>query len=124
MSFYQLSFGALFITILLFFKGEFTADFFQLNGNDWWFLFILASICTAYAFTVSVKVMKVLSPYTVMLSINLEPVYGIILALLIFGDKERMPANFYLGAVIVLLSVILNGIIKNRNRLFKRLQKK
>lgn len=124
MSFYQLTFGALFITILLFFKGEFSTDFFQLKGNDWWFLFILASICTAYAFTVSVKVMKVLSPYTVMLSINLEPVYGIILALLIFGDKERMPTDFYLGAIIVLFSVILNGIIKNKNRLFKTLQKK
>ena len=123
-SFYQLLFGTLFITILLFVTGKFSIGFFRLSFNDWMYLIILGSICTAYAFSASVKVMKVLSPYTVMLSINLEPIYGIILALIIFGDKEKMSSEFYYGALIILLSVVLNGIIKNRKQLISRFQKK
>ncbi len=123
-SFYQLLFGTLFITILLFVTGEFSIGFFRLSFNDWMYLIILGSICTAYAFSASVKVMKVLSPYTVMLSINLEPIYGIILALIIFGDKEKMSSEFYYGALIILLSVVLNGLIKNRKQLISRFQKK
>ena len=124
MSFYQLFFGVVFITVLLGLKGEFTAPFFQLSSNDWIYLVILGSICTAYAFAASVKVMKVLSPFTVMLSINLEPVYGIILALLVFPEKEKMPPNFYYGALIILFAVVLNGIVINRKKLFTRFQKK
>ena len=59
--------------------------------------------------------MKYLSPYTVMLTINLEPIYAIVLALFIFGDKEQMSNTFYLGAFIVLFVVLLNGVIKNRS---------
>jgi drug/metabolite transporter (DMT)-like permease len=58
--------------------------------------------------------MKFLSPYTVMLTINLEPIYGIILAVLWFKDKEQMSPEFYIGAVIILITVIINGIIKSR----------
>ncbi|OIQ39427.1 MAG: EamA family transporter [Bacteroidetes bacterium MedPE-SWsnd-G1] len=123
-SFYQLFFGTLFITLLLFFTNQFSGDFFKVSTNDWIYLIILGSVCTAYAFSSSVKVMKVLSPYTVMLSINLEPIYGIILALIIFGDSEKMSPKFYIGALIILLSVILNGLVKNRKQLLKRIQKK
>ncbi len=56
--------------------------------------------------------MKFLSPYTVMLTINLEPIYGIILAVIVFHDKEKMSIEFYIGALIILATVILNGIIK------------
>jgi drug/metabolite transporter (DMT)-like permease len=82
-------------------------------------LLILSSICTAYAFIASVGIMKFLSPYTVMLTINLEPVYGIILALLIFNDKEKMSFEFYIGALIILSTVILNGILKNKKTIKK-----
>lgn len=123
MSFYQLLFGVVFITVLLGLKGKFVISFFQISSNDWMYLLILGSVCTAYAFAASVKVMKVLSPFTVMLSINLEPVYGIILALLVFPEKEKMPPNFYYGALIILFAVVLNGILINRKKLFKRLKK-
>jgi drug/metabolite transporter (DMT)-like permease len=72
----------------------------------------LSSLCTAYAFIASVKVMRFLSPYTVMLTINLEPIYGIILAVLVFQEKEKMNPQFYLGALIILVTVISNGIVK------------
>ncbi|MEN8702959.1 MAG: EamA family transporter, partial [Polaribacter sp.] len=81
---------------------------------DWFYLFVLSSVCTAYAFIASVKIMKYISPYTLMLTINLEPIYAIILALFIFGDKEKMHPEFYFGAVIVLGVVLLNGILKNK----------
>jgi drug/metabolite transporter (DMT)-like permease len=73
-------------------------------------------VCTAYAFAASIDLMKHLSPYTIMLSINLEPIYGILLALLIFGEKELMGRQFYLGALIILAIVLLNSILKIRKR--------
>ena len=111
-SFYEITFGSLCITIYLALSGSFNATFFQLSLSDWTFLLILASFCTAYAFIASVHVMKWISPYTVMLTINLEPVYGIVLALLILGDSENMSPQFYYGAALILVTVIINGIIK------------
>jgi drug/metabolite transporter (DMT)-like permease len=111
-SFYELLFGVLGISIYLAFSGKFTAAFFTVSTHDWFYLFILASACTAYAFIASVHVMKWISPYTVMLTINMEPVYGIILALIVLGDSEHMNPQFYYGAVIILVTVIANGIIK------------
>src|SRR5690606_32477399 len=111
-SFYELLFGVIGISIFLAFSGGFDREFFILSSEDWIFLAILASACTAYAFIASIHVMKWISPYTVMLTINMEPVYGIILALLILGDSEKMGSQFYYGAIIILLTVISNGIIK------------
>ena len=112
-SLYELSSGVFFLSIYLFFAGSFTPAFFALSINDLIWLFLLSSICTAYAFSASVKVMKFLSPFTVMLTINLEPIYGIILALLIFKDGEEMSPLFYVGALIILATVIANGIVKS-----------
>ena len=123
-SFYQLFFGVVFISIYLLFTNSFSVIFFQISASDWMYLIVLSSICTAYAFIASVQVMKYLSPYTVMLTINLEPIYAIVLALFIFGDKEQMSSTFYLGAFIVLFVVLLNGIIKNRGILKEKFQQK
>lgn len=112
-SFYEFLAGAFFITVYFLFQGKFTVDFFILTFNNWVLLLILASICTAYAFTASVKVMEKLTPYTVMLTTNLEPVYGIVLAYFILGGKEKMSFEFYIGAIIIVITVILNGVIKH-----------
>ena len=116
-SFYQLGFGTLGVIIFLFFQNAFTVEFFNLPIIDWVYLFVLSSVCTAFAFIMSVKIMKYLSPYTVMLTINLEPIYAIILALIIFGEKEQMNFEFYIGAMIVFTVVLANGIIKNRDQI-------
>ncbi|MFD1293735.1 DMT family transporter [Lutibacter holmesii] len=113
-SLYQLLFGVAFITVYVLATTGFTVEDFRLTSLDFFYLFILSSICTAYAFVVSVKVMKHLTPYTVMLTINLEPIYAIVLALLIFGEKEKMSPQFYFGALIILVTVIANGILKNK----------
>ncbi len=112
-TFYEFLSGFLFISLYFVFQGKFTFDFFVLTSNNWVLLFILASICTAYAFTASVRVMRKLTPYTVMLTTNLEPVYGIVLAYFIIGGKEKMSMEFYIGALIIVITVILNGVIKH-----------
>jgi drug/metabolite transporter (DMT)-like permease len=111
-SFYELLGGVLFFSVFLFFTGSFTEKFFEISNSDWFHLIILSTFCTAYAFIASVKVMKFLSPYTVMLTINLEPIYGIILAVIVFKETEKMSVNFYIGALIILSTVILNGVLK------------
>lgn len=115
-SFYEILGGVLFLSIYLALTQSFTQSFFQISWNDFKWLLVLSSICTAYAFIASVGVMKYLSPYTVMLTINLEPIYGIVLALFIFSEKEKMSFTFYIGALIILSTVILNGIMKNRKK--------
>lgn len=119
-SIYEMVSGVLFLSIYLYFSGSFTQEFFQLSSNDWIYIFILASICTAYAFIASVKVMKFITPYTVMLTINLEPVYGILLAFIILGESEKMDPMFYIGALVIISTVIANGILKNWTRLKSR----
>ena len=115
-SFYELFGGVLFLSAFLLFSGQFTTEFFTITASDLMWLFILASFCTAYAFIASVAVMKFISPYTVMLTINLEPVYGIALAVLIFEKNEQMSFSFYIGAAIILITVILNGLIRNNKK--------
>jgi drug/metabolite transporter (DMT)-like permease len=116
-SVYELSSGFLFLSIFLYFADSFTPAFFALSSNDLMWFFLLSSVCTAYAFSASVKVMKFLSPFTVMLTINLEPIYGIILVLLIFPENEKMSPMFYIGAIIILATVIANGIVKSRKKI-------
>jgi len=110
---YELASGLVFLSSYLLVTGGFTPKFFNLSTSDLIWLFFLASFCTAYAFSASVKVMKFLSPFTVMLTINLEPIYGIVLVLLIFPQGEQMSSEFYIGALLILATVIANGILKN-----------
>jgi len=115
-SFYEFISGVAFISIFLAIKGDFSADFFQLSNKDWILLFILASVCTAYAFIGAVYVMKQITPYTVILSYNLEPVYGIALAVFLYPETEIMSNQFYYGAILVLGTVILDALVKYKNK--------
>ncbi|MXV39312.1 EamA family transporter [Flavobacteriaceae bacterium Ap0902] len=85
-----------------------------LNYSDFWWLIILALCLTAYPVIESVVLMKYISPYSLILAINLEPVYGIIIAYLIFGDSEVMSPTFYIAGFIMLLVVVLNGIYQSK----------
>ncbi len=115
-SFYELLSGVVFLSIVLLIGNKFNPTFFDLNSSDFGYLILLSSVCTAFAFIVSVKILKYITPYTVMLTINLEPIYGILLAIIIFKDKEYMSPMFYIGALIILLTVVANGIIKLKNK--------
>jgi drug/metabolite transporter (DMT)-like permease len=119
-SFYEFISGVIFISLfILIFKGGFETSFFIVSVSDLIYLFILASVCTAYAFIGAVNVMRFLSPYTVVLSYNLEPVYGIILAIFLFPEKEIMSSQFYFGAILIILTVLLDGVFKNYKRRLK-----
>lgn len=123
-SFYEFVSGVLFVSLFILFMGDgFSPEFFDLSIPDFGYLFILASICTAYAFIAAVHVMKLISPYTVVLTYNLEPIYGIFIAVMLFPEKEKMSNSFYYGAIIVFVTVLLNGVLKNVRSL-KRKQSK
>ena len=91
-----------------------TQNHYQLaiSSSDLLYLIILGTICTALAYVMGVAVMKELSAYTVVLTTNLEPVYGIILAVIIFGKRELMTAGFYQGAAIILIAVFVYPFVK------------
>ncbi len=110
---YEFFAGFLFVSIYLLIEGKFDANFFTISIRDWVLILLLSSIFTAYAFTASVKVMQKLTPYTVMLTTNLEPVYGIFLAYFIIGEDEKMSIPFYIVSAIILITVILNGVVKH-----------
>ena len=114
-SFYEFVFGVIFLSVVLIFKSEnfFTSDFFHVSSTDLIYLFVLASVCTAYAFIAATHVMKYLSPYTVVLTYNLEPIYGVFMALYLFGDNEKMSTPFYVGALMIITTVLANGFLKN-----------
>ena len=113
-SIYELLGGVILITVILFFVGNFNMSLFDISKSDLFWLMILGTICTAYAFVISVKVLKHLTPYSLMISINMEPVYGIILAIIILNENTVLSTEFYIGFILIFISVILNGIIKLR----------
>ncbi|MDB4062094.1 DMT family transporter [Vicingaceae bacterium] len=115
-SLYELGGGVIAISIYFLIFSPSSLPNFQLSTSDWIWMLTLAILCTAFAFVASVKVMEELTPFTVSLSINLEPVYGILLALLIFGESEKMSSGFYIGTSLVLCSLFLNVWIKKRLR--------
>lgn len=114
-SFYEFISGVLFISIFLWISPNgFHSGFFNLSISDWGYLAILASICTAYAFIASVFVMKYITPYSVVLTYNLEPIYGIVLALILFPKSETMSPLFYVGTALIICTVLLNAIFKHK----------
>lgn len=84
--------------------------------SDWGYLLILSLVCTVFAYSYSVLLMKRLSAFFVNLTTNLEPVYGIIMALLLFPEKEKMTSGFYLGTGLILLSVLIYPILNKRHK--------
>ena len=117
-TFYEM-FGAS-ASIALFFPiyGSHYADGLKLDGTllDFTYLSILAILCTVYAYSISVELMKRMSVFTINLTVNLEPVYGIILALIIFGQSEEMSGGFYVGTGLILVSVLLYPMLNKRSK--------
>ena len=116
-SFYEFTSGVAFISIYLFITENMDSllieNFLSLN---YLYIFLLGSVCTAYAFIASVYLLKYITPYSVVLTYNLEPIYGIILALIFFGDNEKMSTQFYIGLFIILTSVLINMYVKKRSK--------
>lgn len=111
--FYELSGGALLIFAGLLATGEVSA-LPAVSFKDYLWILLLAGVFTAYPMLESVKLMKHISPFTLILTINLEPVYGIVFAFFIFGDSEKMSWLFYLASLMMILAIVANGLIKSR----------
>ncbi|MCX7743123.1 MAG: DMT family transporter [Flavobacteriales bacterium] len=85
---------------------------------DWVWLIILGTICTAFAYWSTVFVLKKLSAYTVVMAINLEPIYGTLMAAFIFNEYNELHPGFYAGSILIILSVFVYSLYKQRiNRL-------
>ena len=104
--------ACLVLGMVLLATGEWSASW--PGPSDWGWLLLLGLIATSMAFAITVEVMRVLSPFTVAMAINLEPVYAILLALAVFGQEEVMPPGFYGGASVLILSVFLDVMLKRR----------
>ncbi len=81
---------------------------------DLFYIAVLAGVCSVYAYTVAVELMKRVSVFMIQLTLNLEPVYGIIMAVIIFGQNEKMNANFYIGTIVIMSAVVIYPLLKKR----------
>ena len=113
--FYEIFGGFLVISLYYVFSGQ-ISQIGEISYRDLALLTLLASVFTAYPMFVSVNLMKYISPFTLILTVNLEPIYGIILAFFIFGESEKMSAVFYGASLVMILAIVINGVIKARKK--------
>lgn len=110
LTFYELGAGFLFLSLLMpFYLHAFPSSRLLPTAKDWMYLLILSLACTIWAFELSLSAMKKVSSFTTNLSYNLEPVYGILLAFLIFKENKSFNNQFYIGVLLIFLSVILQS---------------
>lgn len=113
--FYEIFGGWLLMAIYFTISGD-IFSFTEISSRDLALILLLASVFTAYPMFESVRLMQYISPFTLILTVNLEPVYGIILAYLIFGESEHMSPMFYLASLGMILAIVVNGIIKAKQK--------
>ncbi len=117
-TFYEMAGACLFVFLFFPIYTMTWADGGSLNlaatTNDWIYIALMAWVCSVYAYSVSINLTKKLSVFFIQLALNLEPIYGIVLALLVFGQREVMGINFYIGTAIILSAVVLYPILKKR----------
>lgn len=112
-TFLELSSAWLFLSLLMpFFLEDLAA--LKPTPHDWGYLLILSLICTTLAFALSLKALKHLSAFASSLTINLEPVYGILLAYFMLNDSQELSTNFYIGVFVILLAVFAYPYLKRK----------
>lgn len=111
-TFYELLIGFIFMSLVLLFTGDLNENLFTMTMSDFLWLLFLGILCTSFAFLATIEVVKRLGAFTVSLSINLEPVYTILLAIVILNENELLGFQFYMGSAIIVIVVIANALIK------------
>ena len=109
LSFIELISGFVVLSAILFFQGEMNEELFNVSASNIGNLLFLGIVCTSLAFIIAVDATKYLGAFTVSLSINLEPIYTMIMAVLLFPMEETMQVSFYIGSAIILAAVFFNG---------------
>lgn len=116
-TFIELLSGFVFLSILLpLILPAFNVSFQIPSTIDWVWLLLLSVVCTSVAFTLSLEALKKVSAFTMNLSVNLEPLYSIVLAIILFKENELLNNGFYIGAVIVISSVFIHSLMQYRVR--------
>jgi len=114
-SFYELSAAFLGLTVIVLLTGKFDKSFFVLDQASVLGLLVLSLVCTVFPFITSVDLSKYISPYTIVLTVNLETVYGIIWAILFFSENKEVQPSFYMGVFIILGAIFLNSYLRKLN---------
>lgn len=111
-TFYELIVGFIFLSCVLLLEGRLDSGLFVMTTSDLLWLLFLGILCTSFAFLATIEVVKRLGAFTVSLSINLEPVYTILLAIVILNENEVLGSQFYIGSIIIVCVVVANAILK------------
>lgn len=109
---YELLTGFVFLSLVLASTEQLNASLFEMRTSDFLWLLFLGILCTSFAFLATIEVVKRLGAFTVSLSINLEPVYTILLAIAILNENEVLGSQFYVGSSIIVLVVLSNAVLK------------
>jgi drug/metabolite transporter (DMT)-like permease len=123
-SFYELSAALIGLTVFVIARGDLDQDFFNLDQNSLIGLLLLSLVCTVFPFIASVNLSKYISPYTIVLTVNLETVYGIIWAIFFYRENREVKPTFYIGVLIILCAIFLNSYLRkySERRTNKKLQ--
>jgi drug/metabolite transporter (DMT)-like permease len=113
---HEMGIGLVFLSGMLLYNGKLDSNLFKMTGSDFAWLLFLGVCCTSFAFIATIEVMKKLGAFTVSLSINLEPVYTILLAIPILHEDELLNGNFYAGSAMIIIVVVANAIYKSKMR--------
>jgi drug/metabolite transporter (DMT)-like permease len=114
-TFLELAGGFVFVTLFLLFHPTLTFEGLG-GGYDVWWMLLLTLVCTNLAFVLNLKAMKVVNAFTANIAINLEPIYGILLAAVIFGENKSLNTMFYLGTAVILFTVFIHPVIQYYKR--------
>ena len=112
-TFYEMLTSFVFISLIFLINGELNMSLFEMRVSDFLWLLFLGIACTSFAFLVTIEIVKILGTFSVSLSINLEPVYTMILAALILSEHQGLNFRFYIGSFVIVMVVFLNAWIKN-----------
>lgn len=112
-TFVELSSGFVFLSLyfILFASSSFEM---LSSSNDWILMLLFAVFCTNIAFALNLQALKKISAFTANIAINLEPVYGIIWAIILFNENHMLNAEFYWGAAIILATVFIHPILMSK----------
>jgi drug/metabolite transporter (DMT)-like permease len=114
-AFYEMVAAFLGISVVMLFYGN--ADvLYSISSMDLLYIIILGALATGVAYVIGIEVMKELSPFTCAVAVNMEPIYTIAFALLIYGQSEIMSSEFYVGLLIIVVSVFLDAWLKYRKK--------
>lgn len=114
-TFYELMGGFLVVTFFMSF-GENWNTIAHIKVSDILWILILGSLLTSFPMISTMKLMKHITPFTVMLSVNMEPVYSILIAFIIWKDNETMGPIFYIATAVMIIAICINGYLKTKNK--------